>query len=439
MEGHAGGAFRGGRGAGDRLAAARVFRWRDGLYGVAVEIHRLGFEAAGVMAGAAFCVGDSGRVGEPRGHGIAPHYRLAGLIFQLREHVAVALLVDAASQGLPLLRVPRDRIGAFVMRIVDVLDHRFAGMQAVRIRDVVHEKQQIVRAGFERFVDPGHLRPVLADEAGAGGDGAVHAGAFGIGAVPLSPAVALGGLDVHAIVVAGDVGEGLETERTGVVFVGAPGAEENAADGRGGFAIRAEGEARPLVRDFLRAQVGVPREAAESVEIGLHEVVAGPVLVEPDVCDTGESADARLHGAGANIEIEHLFPHRREIHRVLRLPEIFRCDLQLDGFASMIDAAEERRCRFAHLEIDRAVLDLDDDVGVELAVERLEIVVGGAGAVVLQIAPVHVVVVDEAAVEEQAAVRREGARDHVGGVGVRAAVGGRPDAAFGIGFQDDAG
>ena len=63
---------------------------------------------------------------------------------------------------------------------------------------------------------------------------------------------------------------------------------------------------------------------------------------------------------------------------------------------------------------------------------------GGAGAVVLRIVPVHVVVVDEAAVEEQAAVRRQRARHDVGGIGVRAAVSRRSDAALGIGLQDEA-
>ncbi len=91
------------------------------------------------------------------------------------------------------------------------------------------------------------------------------------------------------------------------------------------------------------------------------------------------------------------------------------------------------------MKIDGAVLDLDDDVGIELAVERLEIVVSGAGAVVLQVAPIHVVVVDEAAIKEQAAVRSQRAGDDVGGVGVGAAIGGGAGAAFGIGLEHEAG
>ncbi len=64
--------------------------------------------------------------------------------------------------------------------------------------------------------------------------------------------------------------------------------------------------------------------------------------------------------------------------------------------------AEQRRSGLAHLEINGAVLDLDDRVVVELAIQRLEVVIGGAGAVVLRIVPIHVMVVDEAAIEDAA-------------------------------------
>ena len=60
----------------------------------------------------------------------------------------------------------------------------------------------------------------------------------------------------------------------------------------------------------------------------------------------------------------------------------------------------EGRRRLADLKIDRPVLDLHHNVVVELTIERLEIVIGCPRAVVLGIVPIHVVVVDEAAVEE---------------------------------------
>ena len=88
----------------------------------------------------------------------------------------------------------------------------------------------------------------------------------------------------------------------------------------------------------------------------------------------------------------------------------------------MRESAEERRDGFAHLEVDGAFLGLDDDVGCELAVERMKDVVGGASAVGFGIAPVEVVVVDESAIEDDAAVGREGSGEDVGGIGGGAAV-----------------
>ena len=111
--------------------------------------------------------------------------------------------------------------------------------------------------------------------------------------------------------------------------------------------------------------------------------------------------------------------------------------MQLDGFVCFLKRAEKRRSGFAHLEIDGAIFDLQNYIGIKLAVEIMEIIVGGAGAVVFQIVPVEVMVVNESAIEQQAAVRLERAGDHVGCVGMRAAICGRTDAAFGIGLQDE--
>ena len=77
------------------------------------------------------------------------------------------------------------------------------------------------------------------------------------------------------------------------------------------------------------------------------------------------------------------------------------------------------------------------DVVGELAVERMEVVVGGFGAIVLGIVPIHFVVVDEAAIEQDAAVRLECVGDDVGGVGVRAAVFGGAEPAFAIGLEHE--
>ena len=119
-----------------------------------------------------------------------------------------------------------------------------------------------------------------------------------------------------------------------------------------------------------------------------------------------------------------------------RLAGVLLGDLQLDGLLAFRQRAEQGRDGFPHLEIDGTVLDLNQGVVVELAVEGMEVVVGGAGAVVVGVLPVHVVVVHEAAIEEQATVGLERARHHVGRIRMRAPVGRRAHAAFGIGLQD---
>jgi len=82
---------------------------------------------------------------------------------------------------------------------------------------------------------------------------------------------------------------------------------------------------------------------------------------------------------------------------------------------------------------------LDDDVRFELAVEGAEVVVAGAGSVGFEVVVVEVVVVDEAAVEDEAAVGFEGAGYGVGCFGWSAVVLRGAYAAFGVGFDDEAG
>src|SRR5437868_1166030 len=106
-------------------------------------------------------------------------------------------------------------------------------------------------------------------------------------------------------------------------------------------------------------------------------MIAGPVQIHSYVGHTDESPalprDQSLHGrtcsANLHIEIEHLFPHRREIHVVPSLPEILLRDLELDRLTGFRQSSEQWRRRLAHLEIDRPVLNLDHDVVIELSIE----------------------------------------------------------------------
>ena len=63
------------------------------------------------------------------------------------------------------------------------------------------------------------------------------------------------------------------------------------------------------------------------------------------------------------------------------LPEVFLCDLQLNGCTRLPQVGEQRRSRLADLEIDWAVLDLHDHVIVELSIKRFEEVDGGFGTI----------------------------------------------------------
>ena len=147
---------------------------------------------------------------EPRIDGVAPNFGLSSLILELRQHVVVAGFVDLPAQRSPLANVAFHHRRAVVVRIVDGLDHRLAGMQLVCVWDVMEEEQQVVGTSRQRFEHCGDGGAVLADVAGSGGNGAVHAHALLIGAVPLSPAVTLGRFHVHSVVVAGDIGERLQ-------------------------------------------------------------------------------------------------------------------------------------------------------------------------------------------------------------------------------------
>ncbi len=142
---------------------------------------------------------------------------------------------------------------------------------------------------------------------------------------------------------------------------------------------------------------------------------------------------------GVEVEVEDLLPHGGQVDKMALLAGVFLGDFDFHGLAGLAEAGEEGRDGLAGLEVDGAFLGLDDDVGKELAVEGVEGVVGGAGAVGFGVAPIEVVVVDEGAVEDYAVVGRERRGEEVGGVGGGAAVAGGAGLALGVGFDGEAG
>ena len=70
------------RGALDCPSARRVL-WRNYVkWRVALQVHRFGFEAAGIMVYAAKLIGNAGSAKEPIADGIAPDNGVTGLIFE---------------------------------------------------------------------------------------------------------------------------------------------------------------------------------------------------------------------------------------------------------------------------------------------------------------------------------------------------------------------
>src|ERR1700694_499433 len=114
------------------------------------------------------------------------------------------------------------------------------------------------------------------------------------------------------------------------------------------------------------------------------------------------------------------------------LAGVFLSDLQLHSHIRTLQPPKEWRNRFADLKVNGPMLDLNDDVVVELAIEGMEYIVGSFRAVTLRILPVEVMVVYKRPIENDAPVGFEGACNHIGGARRRPAVGGRSGPAFGI-------
>ena len=147
---------------------------------------------------------------------------MAGLILQASQHGRISIGVHVTVERSPLRDELSGRNRAFVVRIVNVLDHCLSGVKHVCVRNVVKEKHQFIGSGGERlikFLDGGRI---LADEAGAGGDGAVHSNAGVIRSKPLAPAIVFRGIGRGTVVGAGDVRQRSEAERSRIAFVGVP-------------------------------------------------------------------------------------------------------------------------------------------------------------------------------------------------------------------------
>ena len=105
------------------------------------------------------------------------------------------------------------------------------------------------------------------------------------------------------------------------------------------------------------------------------------------------------------------------------LPRVLLRDLQFDALVRLLQSAKKWRHRFAGLKINGTILDLDDDVVVEFSVQRMEDVISGPGAIVLQISPIQMMVINKCAIEKHASMWPQRARNHIGRVSRRSPVG----------------
>src|SRR5258708_19290453 len=81
--------------AGDGLTSRSGLPGRHGHRRVTIQLHRLRFKAAGILAHTTLCVRYRRRAQKPVRDRIAPHVRLPGLVLELTQTLLVASLVNA--------------------------------------------------------------------------------------------------------------------------------------------------------------------------------------------------------------------------------------------------------------------------------------------------------------------------------------------------------
>src|SRR5437588_12359173 len=114
---------------------------------------------------------------------------------------------------------------------------------------MMEEQQQGIGSGLRSFEFLLNRRRILAHETCASGNAAIHSNALVVSAVPLAPAVSLGGFRTGTVVAAQNVREGTCAERSGVTFIGGPGRQQHGAKGANVLRVIPECETYPLFRN----------------------------------------------------------------------------------------------------------------------------------------------------------------------------------------------
>ena len=201
----------------------------------------------------------------------------------------------------------------------------------------------------------------------------------------------------------------------------------------------------PVLGDVAGVELPVPCLAAEREQVRLREVVAGQVV---GVAEVGHADDRRVlvalrgpvddlsDAAGrVGLRLERLLPHRPQVGQHRALARVLLRDLQLEGLVGVLHPAEHRVDGLARLEVQRAVLGLQEHVVEEavLVVDRPELEVRA-----LEPVGVDLGVVDERAPVDLHAQRRDRRGDAVGAVPVVVAEVLGPRLALGVGLHGEA-
>ena len=151
-----------------------------------------------------------------------------------------------------------------------------------------------------------------------------------------------------------------------------------------GLWLAREGLDSPFTCDLFARQFGIPGEAAEGVPVGLVEMRSAPVAIRTDVshaCHSRRKDHFRNGSAATGSIVQHFLPHGCKEGQMAREAEIFLRDLRFEHQLRIRHRAEHRMKRLARLEVDRAVLHLDDHIVGKLPVQRHEFAIRLLGPV----------------------------------------------------------
>ena len=130
---------------------------------------------------------------------------MPSLVLQPGQNPRILIVRHAVLKRLPLPnKVCRPR-RTFIMRVIDVLNQSLARVQHVSVRNMVEEQQQFIRGPLQWLIQLSYCWRILPNVTSSRRDRSIHADAFMVSPMPLSPAISLGGFDSRPIVASQNV------------------------------------------------------------------------------------------------------------------------------------------------------------------------------------------------------------------------------------------